>query len=341
MNTIKKKILITGAAGFIGTNAVNNLSRAGYEIVAIDNFYRSESKKNIEMINKHENVKFLELSITDYESVSKIIRENNFYAVLNLAGQVAMLDSIQNPINDFEINTTGSLNVLDSLRKYSHETIYIYTSTNKVYGNLEWDIVSELETRFESVNNKKGYSNKLSINLSSPYGCSKGAADFYALDYFKTFGIKTIVLRLSSIYGQHQTSTYNQGWIGWFINQCINKSTQIEISGNGKQVRDILYVDDLTNLFQNILEKQDHQEFGKAYNVGGGYENSFSILELINFIQKEFNYEVKKIKNLTERIGDQKYFVSDNLELINSYEWEVSTDKHTGIIDYHNWMVRD
>lgn len=326
-----KNILITGGLGFIGVNTALKLSGSGYKCYVLDNFYRKESKDNLSLIKDNKNIVLIEQSISDIEKTERLIKEVNFFAILNLAGQVAMSKSLEDPLTDFNINAFGSLCLLESIKKYSNNTLYLYSSTNKVYGDLGWDKVHSLDSRYESIENKFGYDTEIPINLSTPYGCSKGIADLYAIDYFKSFNVKTCVLRLSTIYGTNQSSTYDQGWIGWFIREALvskNKSL-INVLGNGKQVRDILFVDDLVLLIERLL---DHPELfnGSKFNVGGGYENSISIIELIKLL------EIKLRKSLIinpkkERVSDQKYYVSNIQRLKDSLSWSPTINIETGI----------
>lgn len=332
-----KNILITGGLGFIGVNTALKLAELGYKCFLLDNFYRKESKNNLALVKNKNNIIFLEQSITEYEKIEKLIKDNKFFAILNFAGQVAMSRSLQNPLNDFNINAYGSLCILESIRKHSQDTLYIYTSTNKVYGDLSWDMINTFDSRYESKDNKYGYSTGIPIDLSTPYGCSKGIADMYAIDYFKSFGLKTCILRLSTIYGTNQSSTYDQGWIGWFIKESIlNKNNDlINVLGNGKQVRDILFIDDLVLLIMNLL---NHPEIfkGMKFNVGGGYENSVSIIELISRLEIKLKKNLK-LKPSKERISDQKYYVSNLKELRKQLSWypRVNIDQGLDIyIDY-------
>jgi CDP-paratose 2-epimerase len=332
----KKKLLITGGLGFIGVNTATFLNNAGYQIVLIDNFYRKESFNNRQIINSHKEIEVSEMSILDSEGITELIKKNNFYAVLNFAGQVAMTNSIQDPYNDFLINTVGNFNLLESIRKHSPETLFLYTSSNKVYGDLKWDNLEEKLLRYESIKNKYGYNTEIPIELKSPYGCSKGASDFYTIDYKNTFGLNTLVLRLSTIYGQNQFSTYNQGWIGWFIKEFFNKNN-LEISGNGKQVRDILHVNDFSNLIYLIIENFSAAK-ESVYNVGGGYTNSISLLELFEILSLKFNF-IPKVTKLNERISDQRYYVSNLNNLERDFSWVPQIGKLNGIDSYSDWIA--
>ena len=326
-----KKILITGGLGFIGVNTALKLAQLGFYCTVVDNFFRTESKRNLNLLNNQNNISFIKLDITNKLKVEELIKQNKFFAVLNFAGQVAMNNSIKDPYVDFNINTIGSINILEALRKHSKKTIYFYTSTNKVYGDISWDKLKTLKMRYESLKYKHGYNTLLGIDLSTPYGCSKGAADLYAIDYSKTFGLKTIVLRLSTIYGEHQISTYNQGWIGWFTSEALNKknNSTLEISGTGKQVRDILHIDDFLDLIVLML-KFNEKFVGKKFNIGGGYENSISILELIDFLETSLSKNFQ-IKNKEFRVSDQKYYVSDLRDIKKLINWKPKVDKFEGL----------
>lgn len=331
----KKKILITGGAGFIGLNVGIALSKLGYKITLIDNFYRKESKNNLEIINSSKNLDFQKLSILNTKRINDLIKTNKYFAILNFAGQVAMISSLQNPKNDYLINSTGNLNLLEAVRNFSKDSLYIYTSSNKVYGDLSWDKLKETKNRYESIKFKYGYDTSLPIDLKSPYGCSKGSGDFYTQDYKNSFDLNTIVLRLSTIYGENQFSTYNQGWIGWFIKEFqLNKKT-IEISGTGKQVRDILHIEDFSNLIYKIISS--NQQLDYVYNAGGGYENSLSLLEFFKYLNNYLNLN-PEILHLKERNSDQRYFVSNNSSLNEKFNWVPKIDKFKGIERYINWL---
>jgi len=336
-----KKILITGGLGFIGVNTSLKLAEQGFRCYLLDNFYRKESKKNLALVENNKNIIFLEQDITQIKETEKLIKENKYFAILNFAGQVAMSRSLENPLNDFNINAYGSLGILESIRKYSLNTLYLYTSTNKVYGDLSWDTIKTLNSRYESKDNKYGYDVDIPIDLSTPYGCSKGIADLYAIDYFKSFGLKTCVLRLSTIYGTNQASTYDQGWIGWFIKESIlNKNNDlINVLGNGKQVRDILFIDDLVQLIISLLGHPEAFK-GLKYNVGGGYNNSISINELISRLEIKLKKKLK-LKPSKERTSDQKYYVSNIKDLKKQLSWYPRINIDQGLDMYIDFIKKN
>ena len=252
-----------------------------------------------------------------------------------------MTTSLKDPRLDFEVNTLGTINILESVRKFSSNSSIIYTSSNKVYGDLEYLEYIEKDTRYISKKYPRGFNESLSLNFQSPYGCSKGAADQYILDYAKMFDLNTVVFRHSTIYGSRQFSTFDQGWIGWFCQKASEIKNgilkdKLTISGNGKQVRDILYIDDVVNLYFMAAKKINTLK-GKVFNIGGGIDNSISILELFDMLEKKLNIQLKYDK-LRPREGDQKFFVTNIDKAKNLIKWrpEVSIDE--GIDKMIEWI---
>ncbi len=338
---MKEKLLITGGAGFIGSNLANKLS-IKYEVVVLDSLYKKQNKSNLEFL-KQNNIQFVELDIRDSNKVFDILKDNNFDSVIHLAAQVAMTKSIKDPGLDFSTNVIGTLNIIDSLRKINSDAKFINICSNKVYGDMAWDQLSETATRYNSIAYSNGYKEDTKLDFTGPYGCSKGSAEQYVLDYARTYDLNTVSLRLSTIYGKNQFSTFDQGWIGWFIKEFFeyrnNTEYLINIQGNGKQVRDILYVDDLSNLFMEILEKDFSTLNDNCFNVGGGQENSFSIIELLQFLASEHKLNNKFNLQMNEwRKGDQKYYVSDISKISQTFDWKPSTTKAEGVMKYLKWI---
>ena len=339
-------VLVVGGGGFIWVNLAIHLKSKEINTVALDDLSRYGSEINKQLIEK-EGIDFIEGDITNKQFIEELFTNYNFSSIVNLAGQVAMTTSIEDPTYDLSVNLFGTHNILEGIRKLSPETSIIYTSTNKVYGDLEWDEYIEKDTRYESSNFPKGYDESLSQNFSGPYGCSKGAAEQYVLDYYKTFSLDTTVLRLSTIYGPHQYSNFNQGWIGWFIGEILkqkeNKEIKIEIAGDGKQVRDILHVNDLSSLITKLILKEGSGETGgQPFNVGGGIENALSILELIEYLKVLLDIEQEiNIVNNPWRPADQKYYVSNNDKIYKFTDWSVVTGKENGIKNYTEWIVNN
>ena len=269
-----------------------------------------------------------------------MIKSGNYDAVFHLAGQVAMTTSIANPYNDFLINTMGTLNVLDAIRMYSPNTVMTFSSTNKVYGDLEQYTYEEQDKRYICKEWLKGFDESVPLDFRSPYGCSKGAADQYLLDYARIFGIKTIVFRHSSMFGGRQFATYDQGWIGWFCQKAVEKKNNpsigpFTISGNGKQVRDILHADDMINLYYTALQNRD-KIAGQVFNIGGGIENSLSLLELFDMLEGILNVKLDYTQ-LQPRVSDQKVFVADITKISNAIGWKPKVSSQEGIERMVKW----
>jgi len=329
------KIIIIGGFGFIGFNTFLHFSKnKKNKIFIIDSLTGESSKRNFLLFKKlkYKNKYFI-LDIKNYYKTFQIIKKINPDAVLVLSGQVAVTKSILNPVKDLNDNFIGFFNVLEIVRKLNKKIKLIAVSSNKVYGDLKNLKIYEKKNTYNSY---KTVDENFSLNFRSPYACSKGAADQYFLDYSRVYGLKTIVLRLSCIYGKHQWGTVDQGWISWFINKNL-KNEKIQIFGNGKQVRDILYIDDLTKLFEKCLNKIEKCK-GQVFNVGGGKINKISVLELLklieNFTQNKNKYSFKK-----ERHGDQKYFVNNISKIKKFTGWKPLVNKKQGIKKYYDWIM--
>lgn len=333
-------ILITGGCGFLGSNLASYGISKKYNITIFDNLSRYGSYSNLLWLKELGNFNFIHGDIRNKNDIESIIKQNNFDAIFHLAGQVAMTTSIENPYKDFEINSLGTLNILDSVRKYSKNTHIFYSSTNKAYGDLEQFNYEETDTRYICKEYSNGFPENINLEFHSPYGCSKGAADQYMIDYHRIFNIKTTVFRHSSMYGSRQFATYDQGWIGWFCQKAIekkyNKEAIFTISGNGKQVRDILHAKDMIELYYLALENTDKVS-GKYYNIGGGMEQSLSLLELFNLLNEILNikleYDCKPF-----RISDQKVFVADISKINKDINWMPKVKAKEGIEEMIYWI---
>jgi CDP-paratose 2-epimerase len=336
------KILITGGCGFLGTNLaesilLNNLA----ELFILDNLARKGSRTNLDWLSAKGTFKFLEQDIRDSNGVEKLVHEIQPDIVFHLAGQVAMTTSIADPKADFETNALGTLNILEAIRKHSPECGIIYSSTNKVYGDLDWVNYEESDKRYIARDYPNGFPENIQLSFQSPYGCSKGAADQYVLDYHRMFNLKTVVFRHSSMYGGRQFSTYDQGWIGWFCEKALETRSgklnkPFTISGNGKQVRDVLHAEDMINLYFAAAKSIDKIK-GEAFNIGGGISNSLSLLELFDILESELacklNYE-----QLPWRLSDQKVFIADIRKFSQATNWVPKVDKVVGIRKMINWL---
>lgn len=334
------KILVVGGCGFLGSNLAAYGIKTGQDIVVFDNLSRTGAAKNLNWLETVGKFQFIHGDTRNRNDVEGVIKEGHFDAVFHLAGQVAMTKSIMDPLKDFQINTMGTLHVLDALRRHSPETVMIFSSTNKVYGDLEQYHYSETQKRYICEEWPNGFDETVPLDFRSPYGCSKGAADQYMLDYSRIYGIRTIVFRHSSMYGGRQYATYDQGWIGWFCQKAIEKkndknSAPFTISGNGKQVRDILHADDMIRLYYSALQHADIVQ-GQAYNIGGGMEQSMSLLELFDLLEELLDVKLE-YKMLPPRISDQKVFVADISRIRTAIAWEPQVTAREGIAKMLEW----
>ena len=335
------KYLITGGCGFLGSNLACEVLKRGEELIILDNLSRMGSIENLPWLKKQGNLRYIHADIRNANDVTRVISEVKPDVIFHLAGQVAMTTSIVDPRMDFEVNALGTLNVLEAVRKHTPECIVIYSSTNKVYGNLEWVKYEETETRYVTPDYPKGFDENIPLEFHSPYGCSKGVADQYMLDYARMFDLKTVVFRHSSMYGGRQFATYDQGWIGWFCQKALEIKRGIlkepfTISGNGKQVRDVLHAEDMKKLYFAAVEHIDKAR-GQAFNIGGGMENSLSLLELFYILDEELDIKLKYTK-LKSRVSDQKVFVANVYKASRLLQWYPHVDKKEGINRMLAWL---
>jgi CDP-paratose 2-epimerase len=337
------KYLITGGCGFLGSNIAAELMKQGEELAVFDNLSRFGAEQNLVWLRSQGEFLFQYGDIRDPFAVSRLVKEFQPDIIFHLAGQVAMTTSIANPRLDFEVNALGTLNVLEAVREYRPECGILYSSTNKVFGDLEYLEYEETPTRYVVPSHPNGFDESTILDFHSPYGCSKGAADQYLLDYHRIFGLKTVVFRHSSMYGGRQFATYDQGWVGWFCQKAveINRGKLKEpftISGNGKQVRDLLYASDTVNLYLAAAKKIDLLS-GEMFCMGGGMENSSSLLELFNFLENELEIKMTYEK-LPPRESDQKVFVADNRKAKRMIGWQPVVDKEAGIKKMIEWVCK-
>ena len=335
------KLLITGGCGFLGSNlAADALSRCD-ELMVFDNLSRSGSRENLGWLQKMGRFFFEHGDIRNQNDITRAVQSFKPEVIFHLAGQVAMTTSIANPRMDFEINVLGSLNLLEAVRLYAPDTVVVYSSTNKVYGDLEQYAYLETETRYECIDKPGGFDEATPLEFHSPYGCSKGAADQYMLDYARIFGLKTVVFRHSSMYGGRQFATYDQGWVGWFCQKALEaKNGKLKepftISGNGKQVRDVLHAADMKRLYMAAV-KNINGVRGQAFNIGGGYANSLSLLELFSILEGVTGTQLDYMR-LSVRESDQRVFVADITKAKTLLEWEPKVSSHEGVGQMVNWV---
>lgn len=335
------KYLITGGCGFLGSNIASAILKLGHDLVVFDSLYRFGSYKNLEWLKTQGEFEFIHSDIRNTNDVERSIKFHKPDVIYHLAGQVAMTTSIADPRMDFEVNVGGSFNLLNAVRLYSPDSVVIYSSTNKVYGDLEQFKYRETDTRYECIDKPNGFDESINLDFHSPYGTSKGSADQYMLDFARIYGLKTIVFRHSSMFGGRQFATTDQGWIGWFTQQAIDiknglQKEPLKISGNGKQVRDIAYASDMVDLYISAYLNIDKIK-GQVFNVGGGMSNSFSLLELFIFLEKELDIKLK-LQQLPARESDQRVFVADLTKTENLISWKPSVSKEEGILKMIDWV---
>jgi CDP-paratose 2-epimerase len=335
------KYLITGGCGFLGSNLAGEVIKRGEKLVVFDNLSRVGSEKNLAWLKSLADITFINGDIRNVNDVERLIQNEKPDVIFHLAGQVAMTTSISDPRKDFEINALGTFNILNSVKSYCPKTTVIYSSTNKVYGDLETLEYEENDKRYTIKGKPKGLDESTQLCFASPYGCSKGSADQYMLDFHRIFKLNTVVFRHSSMYGGRQFSTYDQGWIGWFCEQALNVSQgkllkPFTISGDGKQVRDVLHADDMIELYFMAASKIDTIS-GEVFNIGGGQKNSLSLLELFDVLESELHIKLKYEK-LPPRESDQKVFIADISKAERIIGWKPKVDAIVGIRKMLQWV---
>ena len=337
-DTLNRPILITGGCGFIGCNLADALAMRGDKVVVFDNLSRAGVRENAQWLKlRHgELVSIMMGDIRDAISVIEAVRGAR--AVLHLAAQVAVTGSLQEPIDDFEINARGTLNVLEAIRIHNPSAPMIFASTNKVYGRLVQDSeIEQVGNRHVPINARLsgGVTEDVPLDFYSPYGCSKGAADQYVRDYARVYGMDTAVLRMSCIYGPRQFGTEDQGWLAHFMLRSI-LGEQLTIFGDGLQVRDALHVSDAAAAWIAVLENIGSVR-GRVFNLGGGPENAISLLELID--QIALMRGVAPALSFDQwRPGDQPWYVSRFDALTSAVGWKPQVALREGLQSLLGWL---
>lgn len=336
---MKRRALVTGGAGFIGSNLSWHLLRSGWDVTVFDTLSRQGSENNLAWLKTNPKAKRLHVEvkdIRDYDSLKQGVKRVD--VVFHLAAQVAVTISVLHPREDFEINAAGSFNVLEAVREAGHKPMVIFASTNKVYGAMEKTKIKEYATRYAYADLVEGIDERYPLDFHSPYGCSNGAADQYTRDCFRIYGIPTLVFRQSCIYGPRQMGVEDQGWVAHFA-ICANRGKPITIYGDGKQVRDILYVDDLIEAYLKGVERIS-KVAGEIYNIGGGVRNALSLLEYIEFLESRTRKKLK-IQYGTFRPGDQKIFISNNKKAEKELGWKPHTSYKEGMHHLLEWIKQE
>jgi CDP-paratose 2-epimerase len=334
------RILITGGAGFIGCNLAGACIRAGHAVTVLDNLSRRGSEANLAWLTATHGVeafKFLRGDIRDFGGLLEAAQGQE--AVYHLAAQTAVTASVTDPRSDFDVNAMGTFNVLEAARQAGNDPVFIFASTNKVYGAMEDARPLELATRYTLPDYPAGVSETRPLDFHSPYGCSKGAADQYVRDYARIYGLRSVVFRQSCIYGPRQMGVEDQGWVAWFMIAAVT-GKPITIYGTGKQVRDLLHVDDLVRAFLLATEQIDSTA-GQVYNLGGGSENTLSIWTEFGSLLGEILGQAIVPEAYQEwRPGDQPVFVADIRKARSEFGWRPRIGVREGITRLAAW-VRD
>jgi CDP-paratose 2-epimerase len=330
------KVIITGGAGFIGCNAAADWIGKNHDVVVIDDLSRRGSEANLGWLKTRGAFTFERRDVRDAAGLAATFRDHrDAAAVIHLAGQVAVTTSVADPRTDFEINALGTFNVLEAVRAHCPEAAVVYASTNKVYGSLHDAKVAEVGGRYQFVERTHGVGESEPLDFHSPYGCSKGTADQYVLDYARIYGLRSVSLRQSCIYGRRQFGIEDQGWVAWFT-IAATLGRPITIYGDGKQVRDVLFVDDLCELYAACIFDIERVK-GNAYNVGGGPRNQLSLLELLAALEKRTGRPLKHELSAT-RPGDQPVFVADIRKAERDLGWTPKTSSDEGISLLFEWV---
>lgn len=330
------KWLITGGAGFIGTNTAAALVDAGEKCVLADNFYRLGAKYNRAYLRERFRLEVDYLDVRFRDQVNAYWAAHDADVILHLAGQVSLVASIQDPLYDFDANALGTLNVLEATRRFRPDARVIYASTNKVYGDLRTLRVDETETRYRLPDYPEGLSEDLPLELHGAYSCSKGAADLYVLDYHRVYDLSTVALRQSSIYGGLQYASEDQGWVAYFVQMGVERRP-FRISGTGKQVRDLLHISDLIKCFRAIARApRESLVFGQAFNIGGGPEASLSVCELFAKLESGYGFPMQFTAG-PPRMGDQKVFIADTRKARQHLGWQPSVSIAEGLDELVEW----
>lgn len=327
------KVLITGGAGFIGTNLANYLLGKKWQVTVLDNFSRRGARFNaVYLSKKFRTVNIVSGDVRDFTAMKRHVKMHE--VVFHLAGQVAVTFSVKNPREDFESNLLGTFNILEAARLGGHKPIIIESSTNKVYGQIIGRM-SRKGKRYVDITHRNGIAESEPLDFYSPYGCSKGASDLYVLDYARIFDLPTVVFRQSCIYGTHQFGIEDQGWVAHFVINAILKKP-IAIYGTGLQVRDTLFVDDLIDAYERAV-KQMKNKHGEVFNIGGGKKYTLSLLELVDTLEKLLKQKID-LRFEKRRPGDQEVYISNTTKAEKLLGWRPTTDVQTGLSKLIAWV---
>jgi CDP-paratose 2-epimerase len=330
--------LVTGGAGFVGSNLVDRLARDGRRVRILDNLSRPGVERNAEWLRRRHGgqIELVRADVRDQAALERALRDVG--TVFHFAAQVAVTTSLDDPRDDFQVNLGGTFGLLEAVRRLPRPPRLFFTSTNKVYGALPDVELRRDGERYSPVREEillHGISEERPLDFHSPYGCSKGGADQYVLDYARTFGLETVVFRMSCIYGPRQFGTEDQGWVAHFLLRALAGET-ISLYGDGRQVRDVLFVEDLVEAFLGA-ERRLPEIAGQAFNVGGGPDNTLSLLELLDLIA-ELTGRRPAVEHAPWRTGDQRYYVSDTRRLQRLTGWRPQVEVRQGVTRLLQWL---
>ena len=331
--------LITGGAGFIGTNLANRLLSQGAPVLVLDDVSRPGVERNLEWLRTRHPGR-LQIEIADVRDAVAVRRAvDRADRIFHLAAQVAVTTSLVDPVRDCDINVRGTLNILEAARARQRPPPLLFTSTNKVYGALPDVELARRDRRYVPADPRLaagGIDERRPLDFHSPYGCSKGAADQYVLDYARCFGLPAAVFRMSCIYGPHQCGTEDPGWVAHFLMRARDGET-LTIYGDGCQVRDVLFVEDLVDALLLAMRGIDRLA-GEAFNIGGGPRNSVSLLELLDMMAERLGLAAH-IAHAGWRSGDQRYYVTNNGKFSAATGWSPAISVLEGMGRLHDWLA--
>ena len=333
-------VLITGGAGFIGCNSADHFLRRGQFVTIYDNVSRAGGRNNLQwLLANHgtERLRIVEADIRDYQRLSAAVAGDRPAVVLHLAGQVAVTQSVVAPREDFEINAAGTFNVLEAVRHHAPGAALIYASTNKVYGGMEEVGILREGRRYVYADYPHGIPESFPLDFHSPYGCSKGAGDQYTRDYARIYGLRTLVLRQSCIYGLRQFGVEDQGWVAHFVIATV-LGRPISIYGDGMQVRDVLHIDDLIAAYQMGIDCIDELR-GEVLNIGGGPQNTLAVWSEFGPLLEELAGRPVPVSYGDWRPGDQRVFVSDIRRAEARLGWRPRVSPEEGIRRLYTWVA--
>lgn len=333
----RRVYLVTGGAGFIGANYVHRLLTRGERVVIFDNLSRHGASLNVQWLQQIFGADAFSLTVGDLRDAAAVTTcARDADVIVHLGGQVAVTASVSDPRGDFEANALGTLNTLEAARHSRRDPVFIYASTNKVYGTLAGVPLVEEPTRWRYKSLPKGCTESQPLDFASPYGCSKGAGDQYVRDYARIYALRTVVFRQSCIYGPRQFGIDGQGWLAWMVLTAL-EGRPIKIYGDGKQTRDVLYVDDLLNAYDAAVERIDTIA-GEVYNIGGGWENVLAIWAEFGPMLESLLGKAIETEYGPWRPGDQRVFCADVTKARQELDWRPTVSIEDGVRRLFAWV---